>query len=281
METYFAPTIIRMLDAAFAAGTKTPKIRLQTSAGQDILIYRAGPRAGGGKFEGSGSITDGRPFGESIFFGRVDRDGQIRQPRKDGAEAVAQAIVAFDRNPQTGAGSYGAASGNCCFCAQELTDPRSNPNEGGVGYGPTCAKNFGLPWGEGIRFEGHPDQQAPINEEPACPCGCINGCGNGDKDLTFDEIEGRRMREATDKVWAEKGIGEDLSACEASFGEAPAPADDLTKRPTTAIAEGEARDHADEAERIVNTVIGCLDGLMLGGVDDAIKAVKEILDARL
>jgi hypothetical protein len=42
---------------------------------------------------------------------------------------------------------YGTESGECMFCANELTDPRSNPNQGGKGYGPVCAKKYSLPWG--------------------------------------------------------------------------------------------------------------------------------------
>jgi hypothetical protein len=43
---------------------------------------------------------------------------------------------------------YGHNHGNCIFCSRDLTDERSNPNAGGVGYGPTCAKRYNLPWGE-------------------------------------------------------------------------------------------------------------------------------------
>ena len=41
----------------------------------------------------------------------------------------------------------GEQTGSCIFCAQALTDPRSNPFKGGVGYGPICAGKNGLPWG--------------------------------------------------------------------------------------------------------------------------------------
>ena len=42
---------------------------------------------------------------------------------------------------------FSAQSGVCMFCSKVLDDPRSNPNIGGAGYGPVCAKNYGLPWG--------------------------------------------------------------------------------------------------------------------------------------
>jgi hypothetical protein len=42
------------------------------------------------------------------------------------------------------AASFGHSTGKCVFCRQKLTDGRSTS----VGYGPTCAENNGLPWGE-------------------------------------------------------------------------------------------------------------------------------------
>ncbi len=43
--------------------------------------------------------------------------------------------------------AHSVAAGTCMFCARVLDDPRSNPNAGGAGYGPTCAIKYGLPWG--------------------------------------------------------------------------------------------------------------------------------------
>lgn len=45
------------------------------------------------------------------------------------------------------AAEYGALHSSCIFCARPLTDERSDPALGGVGYGPECAKKYGLPWG--------------------------------------------------------------------------------------------------------------------------------------
>lgn len=39
---------------------------------------------------------------------------------------------------------YGRNTGNCCFCARELTTGESVA----MGYGPICADKYGLPWGE-------------------------------------------------------------------------------------------------------------------------------------
>lgn len=39
---------------------------------------------------------------------------------------------------------HGKKYKSCCFCGISLTDPRSIV----MGYGPICAENYGLPWGE-------------------------------------------------------------------------------------------------------------------------------------
>lgn len=41
------------------------------------------------------------------------------------------------------AAAFGAAYGQCCFCARQLDTPESIS----VGYGPTCAARRNLPWG--------------------------------------------------------------------------------------------------------------------------------------
>jgi hypothetical protein len=47
------------------------------------------------------------------------------------------------QHPAETAAKNGKLTGNCCFCTSALTDKRSTE----VGYGPTCAANYGLPWG--------------------------------------------------------------------------------------------------------------------------------------
>lgn len=208
-QTLFAPKIIEMLDASHAAGTKFPKIRLQTADGNPILLYRAGPKAGGGRYEGCCTITDGA-FINSIFYGRVDRGTkEIFVVRNRSDQGIAEAIEAFDRQPEAVARMYGAMQSECCFCEQALTDPRSDPQQGGAGYGPTCAKKFGLPWGD-IRpmdLEGlaQPESARFIS----------NGCRDGWKDFgesptpsaqedfaTFEaSFVGEGLRSAAKKLW--------------------------------------------------------------------------------
>lgn len=53
-------------------------------------------------------------------------------------------LSADDRIDAVEAAAFGKLTGTCVYCALKLTDERSLS----VGYGPTCAANNGLPWGE-------------------------------------------------------------------------------------------------------------------------------------
>lgn len=53
-------------------------------------------------------------------------------------------VKSFSTDPIAFAKKYGHMHNRCCFCNTELTDPKSV----GAGYGPVCAKNWGMPWGK-------------------------------------------------------------------------------------------------------------------------------------
>jgi Family of unknown function (DUF6011) len=76
------------------------------------------------------------------YQGKIARDGTFSAAR-DAHPGMVEALTAFAEDPARAALAYGQASGSCCFCARELTDPRSVT----AGYGPICADRFGLPWG--------------------------------------------------------------------------------------------------------------------------------------
>ena len=62
------------------------------------------------------------------------------------------------------AAAFGHLTGNCVFCDRELTDERSIS----VGYGPVCAKNHGLPWGETSSaplFQAVAEGEAVVNDD--------------------------------------------------------------------------------------------------------------------
>jgi len=117
---------------------KFPKVYLDTESGAPVKIVRAGEKS---RFAGDLMITDGRPFGDNTYYGRIAQDGEFFPGRKD-AE-VSALLSELNENAAETAKLFGMATGNCCFCRKELSDNRSIE----AGYGKTCASNYGLPWG--------------------------------------------------------------------------------------------------------------------------------------
>jgi len=117
-----------------------PKINLTTPDGKRVRLSRAGEQS---REPGVVHITDGRPFGENTYYGKLYTDGVFMPTRAATAEVI-EFLEAFDADPEAVATAYGRRTGNCCFCSRELTDGRSVA----VGYGAVCAGHYDLPWGE-------------------------------------------------------------------------------------------------------------------------------------
>ncbi len=141
--------IFEMLQTA-NANIKYPKIRLATKNGQSVVLKINSPRS---RSPGQISITDGRRYGEDgVYFGRIDGQGIFVAGMRGSAnlevlEDVKELLRRMSQDPAGTASEYGRFTGQCCFCRHELghgDDRRSIE----VGYGPTCAKTFGLSWGE-------------------------------------------------------------------------------------------------------------------------------------
>lgn len=119
-----------------------PKIRLQYK-GLKLQLALAGEKS---RYKGSITVTNGGPFGDNIYYGRIDPNGTTEWKRNFSAMQIMeieQAISQFADNPVEYAKLYSQDTGNCMFCAKELTDPQSVL----VGYGPVCAETYGLPHG--------------------------------------------------------------------------------------------------------------------------------------
>lgn len=132
--------IFRLLDLG-SERLKLPTIRL--AAGNqigEIKLYKAGDRS---KYPGSIQVKI-----DDSWIGRIEP-----LPLIDSAQFikafgcpvwVEQALLNFASNPVKVAAEYGKLTGRCCFCGRGLDDERSTA----VGYGPVCAKHYGLPWKE-------------------------------------------------------------------------------------------------------------------------------------
>jgi hypothetical protein len=119
---------------------KYPRIRLALPNGQPVVLKMAGERS---KYNGQINVSDGGPYGDNIWYGRIDQQGRWSKSRNVTPE-VEELLTSLTRNPEEVAEMYGRLTNHCCFCGRELTDPRSVE----VGYGPVCAQNYGLSWGE-------------------------------------------------------------------------------------------------------------------------------------
>lgn len=124
--------IVTFIKAAQTRGLKSPKLRVLDADGQTELEVSL---TKGGKAPGSVCVTRG---GE--FIGCVRPDGSLSHGLPERAD-IQDRLVVVARDPATAAKEYAALMGRCSFCGLELTDAGSVE----VGYGPVCAKHWGLP----------------------------------------------------------------------------------------------------------------------------------------
>ena len=115
------------------------KIVFSTPEGVGFRLTVAGPDT---RAPGTLNITSAGTWESREWFGRIHRDGRFEPSRKltDGAPVVS-ALTCFAADPAAQAAAYGHDHGVCCFCEAELSDAISIE----LGYGPVCAKRWGLP----------------------------------------------------------------------------------------------------------------------------------------
>ena len=123
---------------------KYPKLTFEFDDDFKLQISLAGPKS---KHYGKVNLTDGGPYGDNKFFGHIDEYG-VWEPRTNHGSDLNGEIQAIlediTEDPKAAAEAYGLKTGNCMFCNSGLKDEKSTK----VGYGPVCAKNWGLPHGK-------------------------------------------------------------------------------------------------------------------------------------
>lgn len=113
-----------------------PKIRLTLPSGATLKMQLCGPKS---KYHMSINVTDGGSYPDNKFWGRIGPGGAYS------FEAPAEVLAlldAFDSDPAAVAKTQGENDCVCVFCQKELDTLESRS----VGYGPVCAKSYGLPW---------------------------------------------------------------------------------------------------------------------------------------
>jgi len=117
-------------------GAKRVSFKFQDANGQPIKIHLGR--------DGSLVLSDGGPFGDNRFYGKVQPGRDLWKPTRAASEDVVEAVKTFNADPAAVAKLSGQLTGECCFCGR-LLETRESVS---AGYGPVCAENFGLPWGE-------------------------------------------------------------------------------------------------------------------------------------
>lgn len=118
---------------------KYPKIKLNSQSAL-VMLALAGSKS---KLPGVVNVTDGGKYGENVWYGRVYPDGKFEANSTVNSgvlDSVGHLLKELSADPAGVVSEYGKLTGKCSFCDASL----SYQNSTAVGYGPVCAKHFGL-----------------------------------------------------------------------------------------------------------------------------------------
>ncbi len=169
--------VVQLFDKA-KKHLKFPAIVLNIGSDDDgtpylVRLYPAGEQA---SVPGAINVTeydDAKAKYEQLWYGRILRNGKFEispkvqrdENAKSNVEFAVEQLKAFADDPVGVAAAHGQLTGRCCFCHLPLRDERSTA----VGYGPTCAGNWELPWGKGPLAFAEPAYEAPKPVRKARP----------------------------------------------------------------------------------------------------------------
>jgi hypothetical protein len=123
-----ASGIVALLNTA-KAHLKYPKVRFAAPQGGELRLVTTGPTS---KYPNAVNI-----YVDFKWQGRINADGTVTQ----NAAHLVPVLQSIALDPAKAAKEFGALTGRCSFCNIALTDEGSVE----VGYGPVCAKHYGLP----------------------------------------------------------------------------------------------------------------------------------------
>jgi hypothetical protein len=100
-------------------------------------------------------------YGKRPWIGGVDRGGAYSMSRKNKPpQGLGKVLEDFATNPSDAGRVYGKAERSCCFCGITLRSKDSLY----YGYGPICADNFGLEWGNATELTREEDLADALDE---------------------------------------------------------------------------------------------------------------------
>jgi len=121
--------VVAFLSGARERGLKSPRVRFAAPGAGELALSLA-PLTG----KNPGAVYV-KVRGE--YAGKVTADGTAYGI----APELVDALRTIAADPAAAGAAYGRLTGQCSFCTQGLTDEGSIE----VGYGPVCAKRYGLP----------------------------------------------------------------------------------------------------------------------------------------
>lgn len=137
----FDLTAILTMFAGAGASLKRPALVIASPEAGKIRVSVAGESS---REPGTIVVTTAGSFATRAYLGRIRLDGSWvpsgTTMRRDNADSVLALLMRFAADPATVAREFGRETGACSFCSKELTDPTSIV----LGYGPVCAKKWGL-----------------------------------------------------------------------------------------------------------------------------------------
>jgi len=131
------PAIQALLQKGFDSGRAFPKLRLRVDGERIVLA-----RSGAGKI----NVSDGAGYAHGQWFGAIQLDGTWRGGRAK-STLVMETLANLEQNGIAFLNSNGIETGECCYCNSPIETDESIA----VGYGPICAKRYGLPWGKVVK----------------------------------------------------------------------------------------------------------------------------------
>lgn len=120
---------------------------------EDLKIHMAGKKS---RVPGALNVTLPDRYtanGRNVWLGRIGPDGTWDIPpyhadKTEIIEPVSKFLIRLAEDPHAVAAEHGKLTGNCMFCNHRIghgkDDSKSSEKSRAVGYGPGCAKNFGL-----------------------------------------------------------------------------------------------------------------------------------------
>jgi hypothetical protein len=140
IEGTFKPILVMFRLAASNGDLKKPKIRLLTDNNRFVLCV-FNPEIDS-KVE---VYVDGwAGHGHRKYAGRIEAGKIVPYMADRMTPDVVQVLQELSRDPAQCMKAMAARLGMCGFCGSHLTDEPSKA----AGYGPVCAQNYHLPWGD-------------------------------------------------------------------------------------------------------------------------------------